>query len=107
LFVCFDKLKSVIERNFINLVYLFNHPNELGHLLETFVINELQKQAACFDQDLSFYHYRDKDKIEVDCIIENARGDCFAIEVKASATLKQEDFQGLKRFKKIAKDVLK
>ena len=56
-------------------------------LLETFVINELQKQAAWLDREVSFYHYRDKDKTEIDCIIEDARGACFAIEVKASATL--------------------
>lgn len=83
--------------------YLMNHAGEIGFLLETFVVNELQKQAAWLEQDINFYHYRDKDKVEVDCIIENARGDCFAIEVKASATLKQEDFHGLKRFKTIAK----
>ena len=36
---------------------------------------------------MSFYHYRDKDKVEVDVIIENVMGDCFAIEAKAAATL--------------------
>lgn len=87
--------------------YLASHPAEIGPLLETFVIKELQKQAAWLDQDISFYHYRDKDKVEVDCIIENARGDCFAVEVKASATLQPEDFQGLKRFKTITKNRFK
>ena len=87
--------------------YLMNHPGEIGFLLETFVINELQKQAAWIDQNISSYHYRDKDKVEVDCIIENARGDYFAVEVKASATLMTQDFQGLKRFKGIAKDRFK
>ena len=87
----------------ISCDYLRDHPEELGSLLESFVINELQKQAAWIDEDLLFYHYRDKDKLEVDCIIENSRGKCFAVEVKASATLTSKDFQGLKRFKEVAK----
>ncbi len=87
--------------------YLLQHPGELGSLLETFVINELQKQAAWLDQDVKFYHYRDKDKVEVDCIIENSRGDCFAIEIKATATLTSKNFHGLKRFKEVAKNRFK
>ena len=35
-------------------------------------------------------------------IIENAIGDCFAIEVKAAATLSAKDFTGLKRFQSVA-----
>lgn len=56
---------------------------------------------------MSFYHYRDKDKVEVDVIIENAIGDCFAIEVKAAATLSAKDFTGLKRFQSVAGDRFK
>ena len=46
--------------------------------------------------------YRDKNKVEVDIIIENAPGDCFAIEVKAAASLNPGDFAGLKRFQHVA-----
>lgn len=86
----------------INAEFLLTHPKELGFLLETFVYNELQKQADWLDEDVSFYHYRDKDKKEVACVIENARGGCFAVEVKASATLGASDFSGLERFKAVA-----
>jgi len=86
----------------INNVSLLAQPNEFGHLLESFVYNELQKQACWINEDLQFYYYRDKDKVEVDCIIENASGDYFAIEIKASATLTSSDFVGLNRFKAIA-----
>lgn len=51
---------------------------------------------------LNFYHYRDKDKVEVDVIFENARGDCSVVEVKAAATLNVKDFCGLKRFQSVA-----
>ncbi len=86
----------------IDETYLMQNPTEQGSLLETFVINELYKQSAWLAQDITFYHYRDKDKVEVDCIMENARGDCFAIEVKASSTLTVKDFKGLNRFKTVA-----
>lgn len=86
----------------INSEFLLSHPNEFGSLLETFVFNELQKQADWLEEDTIFYHYRDKDKKEIDFIVENARGDCFAIEVKAAATLFSKDFSGLQRFKEVA-----
>ncbi len=86
----------------INSEFLLRHPKELGFLLESFVYNELQKQADWLEEDIFFYHYRDKDKKEVDIIIENARGDCFAIEIKAAATLSSSDFSGLTRFREIA-----
>lgn len=75
---------------------------DIGLLLETFVYNELRKQALFLEESLHFYHYRDKDKVEVDVIIENAAGECFAIEVKASATLTSRDFTGLKRFQDVS-----
>ena len=85
----------------INSHSLSTRPKEFGHLLESFVYNELQKQACWINEDLQFYHYRDKDKVEVDCIIENASADYFAIEIKASATLNPSDFVGLNKFKMI------
>ena len=86
----------------LNRDKLIKQPEDFGLLLESFVYNELRKQSVWQDEPLSFYHYRDKDKNEVDIIIENAVGDCFAIEVKASASLRSKDFNGLKRFKSIA-----
>lgn len=86
----------------LNRDRLLKQPGDFGLLLESFVYNELRKQAVWIEEPLSFYHYRDKDKVEVDVIIENAIGDCFAIEVKAAATLSAKDFTGLKRFQDIA-----
>ena len=86
----------------LNRQRLLKQPGDFGLLLESFVYNELNKQAVWVPEPLSFYHYRDKDKVEVDVIIENVIGDCFAIEVKAAATLSAKDFTGLKRFQKIA-----
>ena len=86
----------------LNRERLLKQPSDFGLLLESFVYNELRKQAVWIDEPLSFYHYRDKDKVEVDVIVENAMGDCFAIEVKAAASLSAKDFTGLKRFRNVA-----
>ena len=81
---------------------LLERPAELGVLLESWVYNELRKQAVWIDEPLSFHHYRDKDKVEVDIIIEDASGECFGVEVKAAATLTARDFSGLRRFRSLA-----
>ena len=91
----------------LNRERLLRQPGDFGLLLESFVYNELRKQAVWIEEPLSFYHYRDKDKVEVDVIIENAMGDCFAIEVKAAATLSAKDFTGLKRFQSVARERFK
>lgn len=82
--------------------HLTNQPKDFGFLLETFVYNELRKQADWLDQPVRFFHYRDKDQVEVDIIIEDMSGCCHAIKIKAAATLKKKDFKPLKRFQKVA-----
>ena len=84
---------------------LRKQPERFGQLLESFVHNELRKQAAWLAQagdPLAFSHYRDKDQVEVDLILETPARDCFAIEVKAAASLSQKDFTPLKRFQQRA-----
>lgn len=78
-----------------------------GYLLENYVFCELQKMASWCEESLCFYHYRDKDKVEVDIVIETVSGDVIGIEVKASATIDKSDFQGLMRLKKTAGDKFK
>ena len=72
--------------------------NRLGSLLEGFVYAELAKIAGQATSYASISHYRDKDKLEVDVVIEQA-GRVLGIEVKAGATAKPEDFRGLKRLR--------
>ena len=82
----------------INSQTLWEDKPLLGQLLETFVFQELRKQASWHDENLSFYHFRNKDKVEVDIIIEQGRL-LAGLEVKASATVKKEDFKGLNKLK--------
>lgn len=67
----------------------------LGHLLEGFVAMELARQLTWSQQRAELYHYRTKDQIEVDLVIENRRRQVVAIDVKAASTVRAEDFRGL------------
>ncbi|MCK5540241.1 MAG: ATP-binding protein [Deltaproteobacteria bacterium] len=69
----------------------------LGHLLESFVYNELRRQASWANADIDFYHFRDKDQYEVDIVMEQNGGEIIGIEVKAAATVTEKDFKGLKK----------
>ena len=68
-----------------------------GAILETFVFSELQKIASWSEQRFSFSHYRDKDKNEVDIVVENQRAEVVGIEIKASATVTTKDFSGMRK----------
>ena len=69
----------------------------LGQLLETFVLQELRRQASWHDSPLTFFHYRDKDKVEVDIVIERGGLQVAGVEVKAAATVNKSDFRGLRK----------
>lgn len=68
-----------------------------GPILETFVFSELRKIASWSDQRYAFSHFRDKDKNEVDIVLETRRGEIVGIEVKASATVSAGDFSGMRK----------
>ncbi len=69
----------------------------VGPLIETFVLGELTRQLGYADQPVRLYHYRDRDQYEVDAILEAASGEIIACEVKASETVRSEDFRGIQR----------
>lgn len=69
----------------------------LGQLLETFVYQELRRLASWHDRELRFHHYRDKDGVEVDIVIERGPRELLGIEVKATSTVRAEDFRGLRK----------
>lgn len=64
-------------------------------LLETFVVNELLKlrEATEFESDL--YHFRDRDRREIDGVLEAPDGRVVAVEVKASSSVNAHDFRYL------------
>ena len=76
----------------------------LGQLLETFVYQELRRQASWHEALLRFFHFRDRDGAEVDIVIERAAGAVAGLEVKAAATVKPADFRGLRKLAAAAGD---
>lgn len=75
-----------------------------GALLESFVVSELLKLASWSERRVSFSHYRTKDQDEVDVVIEDRRGRIIGIEVKASATVRAQDFRGLRQLQQAVGD---
>ena len=68
-----------------------------GQLFESFVYQELRRQASWNDAHLSFHHFRNKDGVEVDIVIEGGAGRIAGVEVKASGTVRPADFRGLRK----------
>jgi predicted AAA+ superfamily ATPase len=77
---------------------LDNQPTVKGVLAENFVVMELMKLAAHADAQPSLFHFRTSAGHEVDVILENRRHELVAIEIKASATVGESDFRGLRGF---------
>ncbi len=69
-----------------------------GQLLETFLYQELKRQAGWQEDPIGFSHYRDKDKAEADMVLES-RGRIAGVEVKAASTVSAADFRGLRRLR--------
>ena len=70
--------------------------DRMGRLLESFVVQQLIAQATWTEPDLRFWHYRDKDLVEVDVVL--TRGSrTWGVEVKAAGTVGPGDGQGLMR----------
>ncbi|MEN3536130.1 ATP-binding protein [Microbispora sp. ZYX-F-249] len=67
-----------------------------GPLLEGFVLMELARQLTWSDERVDLFHYRTKDKVEVDAVLENRQGRVVGVEVKASSTVRGDDFRGLR-----------
>ena len=67
-----------------------------GFHLESFVVQQLIAQAGWTDPDLRFWHYRDKDQVEVDMVITRGRH-TWGVEIKSAATVAESDGNGLRR----------
>lgn len=85
---------------------LWDNRELLGQLAETFVFQELQRQASWHEDRITFHHIRDRDGVEVDILME--RGGYFVgVEVKTSASFKKHDLSGLKKLRTACGDRFK
>ncbi len=75
---------------------ILDDEDRLGKLVETYVYHELAIQ--CELENVSMFQYRDKDKREIDFVLEDG-SKTIAIEVKASEAVRSEDFQSIQWFR--------
>lgn len=68
---------------------------QFGHLLESFVVNELCAQASWMHEPPLTGHFRTKDGHEVDLVLELFEGTVAAVEVKAGTRVRAQDLRGL------------
>jgi predicted AAA+ superfamily ATPase len=72
---------------------------ELGHLLETFVVGEIRKQASWMDGVAGLGHWRTSDGDEVDLVVERDDGAIVALQVKTSSRVTGSDLRGLEKLR--------
>jgi hypothetical protein len=82
-----------------NSAALARQEGQLGGLLEGFVVMEIARQLTWADATAEIYHYRTKDDIEVDLVLETPSFGVVGIEVKATSTPRAEDFRGLRHLR--------
>lgn len=75
-----------------------------GALLETLLFMEFAKHAEWAEEEVGLYHFRDKRKREVDIVLERPDGRIVGVAVKASATVRTRDFNGLATLAELAGD---
>lgn len=57
---------------------------------------ELARQLTWSNALVEMYHYRTRDQVEVDIVLESQDGRVVAIEVKAASTVHDDDFRGIR-----------
>lgn len=74
---------------------------ELGHPLETFVVQEILKEASWTEGIAGAGHWRTKDHHEVDLVLEGDDGRVIAFEIKAASRASGDDFRGLAKLRDV------
>ena len=67
----------------------------MGPAMEGFVMGELLKQQPLATEEHEIFHFRDRDGLEVDAVIEFHDGSVIGLEIKSGSTTKGDHFKGL------------
>lgn len=67
-----------------------------GAMLEGLVVAELMRQRTWTGEEFDLYHFRDRNGLEVDAVMELAGGRVVGIEVKAATSFRGSQFDGLR-----------
>jgi len=69
---------------------------EFGHLVETFAVGEILKQASWSEEVATAAYFRTQDGDEVDLVLETWDGRVAGFEVKAGSRVQDTDLSGLR-----------
>lgn len=86
---------------------LKNTPELSGHLVETFVVNEILKNLTWSSVSATPYHFRTHAGLEVDLVLEKPSGEVACVEIKGSAQVAPKNFRGFQALKKDLGDKFK
>ena len=86
----------------IGAVALDRDRTTLGPMLETFVLQELRRQASGRPVPIGFFHFRDRDDFAVDIVLEQGQSAVAGVEVKAAVTVTERDLRGLRKLRNAA-----
>jgi uncharacterized protein len=74
--------------------------SQFGHLLETFVVGELLRQASWLGDEITAGgHWRTYDGDEIDLVLERGDGGVLAFEVKAAGRVPGSDMRHLRKLR--------
>jgi predicted AAA+ superfamily ATPase len=66
-----------------------------GGLLESFVAGELRRQLVWAETPAQLFHFRDRDGLEIDIVLESDSRRVAGVEMKAAGSVSPRDFKGL------------
>ena len=66
-----------------------------GGLFEAFVAGEVRRQLVWSETEASLFHFRDRNGLEVDLVLEDGSRRVAGIEIKAKRTVDRSQFRGL------------
>ena len=78
--------------------------NVAGGLFEAFVAGEVRRQLVWSETDASLFHFRDRNGLEVDLVLEEGSRRVAGIEIKAKRTVDRSQFRGLETLRDMLGD---
>lgn len=72
-----------------------------GPILETFAFSVFRNIASWSVSICSYSHFRDKDRNQVDIVLENRRGEMVGVEVKSSVTVSVGDCSAMRKLAEV------
>jgi len=72
---------------------------EFGHPVENFVVGEILKEVSWSDEIAGFGHWRTRDGVEVDLVLETHDGRVLGFEIKSASRVTHDDFRGMRQLR--------